>query len=83
MATSTNIDGITIVDSPDLRRMVRATADLYTDSGYTRRGGVSGFGRSIRKGQLVNIEDPVVRQNIGWFETVSRPLVSEDLPVQK
>jgi hypothetical protein len=44
---------------------------------------VSGFGRSIRKGQLVDIEDPIVRQNIGWFETVSRPLVPEDLPAQK
>jgi hypothetical protein len=57
---------------------------MYIDTGFapgsSRRSGinVSGFGRSIKRGQLVPIDDPVVRANMQYFETVPRPLVEAD-----
>jgi hypothetical protein len=57
---------------------------MYIDTGFApgspRRSGinVSGFGRSIKRGQLVDINDPVVRSNMQHFETVARPLVEAD-----
>jgi hypothetical protein len=69
---------IHIVPSPDLTRMVRATADLYKDAGYSGKGGISGFGRYVRRGQLVSIDDPFVRANREHFEIAPRPLTDAD-----
>jgi hypothetical protein len=85
----TTIDGITIAPSPDLEGKVRAVCDMWIDTGFapgsSRRSGinVSGFGRSIRRGQLVDINDPVVRPNLQYFETVPRPLVEADFKEAK
>jgi hypothetical protein len=68
---------------------VRATCHMWVDSGWApgspRRSGinVSGFGRSIQRGQLVDIRDPVVRANMQHFETVARPLVEADFEQAK
>jgi hypothetical protein len=76
------IDGITVVDQIPAEKAVRATQDFFVDGGFSRPvpgRPISGFGRAIRRGALYRIDDPAVRANIQFFETVSRPLTLEDI----
>jgi hypothetical protein len=78
---------IIIAPTVDPTGKVQAACDMYTDTGFApgspgaKRGqGVSGFGTYIRKGQLVDLRHPCVRQNPSNFVTIARPVTLEDIP---
>ena len=76
------VDGITVVDQVPLEEAVRATQDFFVDGGFSRPvpgRPISGFGRAIRKGSLYRIDDPAVRANVQFFETVPRALTVEEV----
>lgn len=63
--------------------LVRATVDLYLDGGFApgngAKRGASGFGASVRRGQLVDIRHPFVRQNPTLFVIPERAVTLADV----
>jgi hypothetical protein len=65
--------------------MVRAVGNMFIDAGFApgsagaKSGRVaSGFGRAVRAGELVPMNDPIVKAAPQNFETLPRPLTPAD-----
>jgi hypothetical protein len=66
-------------------RQVKSVVDVWWDGGHApgspgaASGRPSGFGTALRRGQVVDVFDPVVRQNPSWFRWVEREVSPDDI----
>lgn len=66
-------------------RQVRSTVDVWWDGGHApgspgaKSGRPSGFGTALRRGQILDALNPVVRQNPSWFVFPQRDVHIDDI----
>lgn len=66
-------------------RQVESMVDVWFEGGFApgsvgaKSGRPAGFGYAIRRGQIFDALQPVVREHPEWFVWVKRPVMHEDL----